>query len=138
MQRPCQVASSPIRVRVSPTKFVYPDLLVVCGEPSFTDEQTDTITNPKVIVEILSPSTQDCDYGTKFLFYRGLPSFEEYVLVSQASHRVEVYRRTPDSRWVLSTYEVPDAIFPVDALGISIPLAEIYSRVFYRAAAPKQ
>ena len=126
---PCRAAASPVRVRVSPTKFVYPDLLVVCGSPAFTDEQSDTITNPKVIVEILSPSTLDYDYGTKFVQYRELPSFEEYVLVSQAAYRIEVFRRAPDGRWVLSTYAGLDAVFPIEALNISVPLAEVYSAV---------
>ena len=103
--------------------------MVVCGKPALTDEHSDTLTNPKVIFEILSPSTQDYDYGTKFSLYRQLPSYEEYVLVSQTTHLVEVYRRAPESRWILSTYTGSDAVFPVESLGIAIPLAEIYAGV---------
>ena len=83
-----------IRVRVSPKKYLYPDLLVYCGEPQLTDEVEDTITNPKVIVEVLSPSTANYDQGGKFRLYQQLPSFEEYVLVSQDTPRVEVSRKT--------------------------------------------
>ena len=66
----CEVLGAPLRVRVSPTKFVLPDLLVMCGAPALTDEHQDTITNPKVIIEILSPSIADYDYGRKFALYR--------------------------------------------------------------------
>ena len=125
----CQTAASSVRVRVSPTKYVYPDILVVCGAPAFTDETADTITNPRVVVEILSPTTLDYDYGTKFFLYRDLPSFEEYVLVSQVAYQVEVYRRTPEGSWLLSRYEGPEASFPISALNITLPLAEIYAGV---------
>ncbi len=65
----------------------------------------DTVTNPKIVIEILSPTTADYDYGSKFTYYRGLPSLEEYVLVSQHTPRIEVFRRTPAGEWLLSTYE---------------------------------
>ena len=123
---PCEWAVSPIRVRVSPTKFIYPDLLVYCGEPALTDEHADTLTNPKVIVEVLSPSTADYDYGTKFRLYQLLPSFEEYVLISQFEQRVEVGRRVED-RWTLTTYKGPDGAFPIESIGIEIPFAEVYA-----------
>lgn len=124
---PCRVAAL-ARVRVSPTKFVYPDIIIVCGAPALTDEIADTITNPRVIVEILSPSTADYDYGGKFALYRRLPSFEEYLLVAQDEPRVEVFRRTPDGRWMLSTYQGLDATIPVECLDLSIPMREIVLR----------
>lgn len=126
---PCLVAASPVRVRISPTRFVYPDVMVICGAPVYTDAEADTITNPKAIVEILSPSTADYDYGAKFQFYRMLSSFEEYVLVSQNERRVEVFRRTPDKRWILSTYDGAHTSFPMDSLGLSIPLDDLYGGV---------
>jgi Uma2 family endonuclease len=122
----CRVANSTVRIRVSPTKFVYPDLVVVCGNPVFTDEVEDTIINPKVIVEILSPSTADYDYGGKFALYRRLPSFEEYLLIAQDEPRIEVFRKTPDSHWLLSTYEGLESTVRVESLDIALPLAEIY------------
>jgi len=131
---PCRAAVSPLRVRVSPTKFVVPDLIVVCGNPALTDEHQDTVTNPKVIVEILSPSTADYDYGEKFILYRRLESFEEYLLVSQDQARVEVAHKTPDKRWVISTFEGAEAVVSVESLGISLPMAEIYSGVDLNSA----
>ncbi len=126
---PCFVANSPLRVRVSPTKFLIPDLMVVCGKPALTDEHQDTVTNPKVIVEILSPSTADFDYGAKFILYRKLESFEEYLLVSQDRARVEVAHKTADKRWVISTYEGLEAVVNIESLSISLPMAEIYRGV---------
>jgi Uma2 family endonuclease len=135
---PCRAAGAPLRVRVSPTKFLLPDVMVVCGKPVLTDEHQDTLTNPKVIVEILSPSTVDYDYGQKFILYRRMESFEEYVLVAQDQSRVEVFRKTPDKRWLISTYEGLDTVANVESLGISFQLAEIYAGVELPAAADEK
>jgi len=126
---PCRTAGSAVRVRVSSSNFVYPDVLVYCGKPALTDENGDTLTNPKVIVEILSPSTEDYDYGGKFILYRSLESFEEYLLVSQHSPRVEVFLKAPDGSWNLTTYEGLDTVVPVKSLNISIPVSELYEGV---------
>ena len=124
--RRCGVANSSVRVRVSPSNFVYPDLVIVCGQPEFIDLERDTITNPKVIVEVLSPTTAGYDYGGKFGFYRRLPSFEEYLLVAHDEPRIDVFHKAPDGRWILTSYEGQDAIVRVESLDIAIPLAEIY------------
>ena len=124
--RPCWVATATARLRVSPTKLVYPDFMVICGKPVFTAEDQDTLTNPRVIVEILSPSTADYDYGGKFALYRGLPSFEEYLLIAQDEPRIEVFRKMPDGRWVLSSYVGLEASVRVESLEIELPLSEIY------------
>lgn len=88
---PCRAVGDPVRVCVSPTRFVYPHLMVICGKPVMTGESSDTITNPKVIVEILSPSTEGYDYAGKLDSYRSLPSFEEYILIAQDRPRVHVF-----------------------------------------------
>lgn len=130
---PCEVLIQPIRVRVSPTKFVYPDLMVVCGTPEVTDEVQDTITNPKVIIEVLSPSTADYDYRAKFQLYRNLPSFTEYLLIDQNDPKVEVFRRLEGSDWLLSSYAGLDAVVPVRCLNIEVPLSVIYAHVEFPA-----
>src|SRR5206468_6291774 len=82
--RPCEVYASDMRVKVRPTgMYTYPDVVAVCGEPRFEDEQVDTLVNPAVIVEVLSPSTEAYDRGQKFAHYRKLESLTEYVLVAQ-------------------------------------------------------
>lgn len=125
-QRGCRAVLA-LRVRVNLRKFVYPDLAIICGEPALTDEHHDTLTNPVAIVEILSPSTADYDYGGKFALYRTLPSFREYALVSQSEPRVEVFRKADDGTWVLSTIPGLEASFTLS--GVDVPLAEIYEGV---------
>ena len=126
---PCRVATASLRVRVTPAKFVYPDALVFCGNPLLTDEQADTITNPKVIIEVLSPSTGGFDYSNKLAFYRNLASFEEYLLISQDRPHVDVFRKGPDGRWILNPYTGLDTTIVVESLGIQIPMAELYDRI---------
>jgi Uma2 family endonuclease len=125
---PCQILSL-LRVRVSPTKYLYPDQTVICGKPALTDEHQDTVTNPKVVIEVLSPSTEGYDRGRKFDLYRLLPSFEEYVLVAQDKPSVEVIRKSPDGRWIITFYEGLDTVAKVESLDIALPLAELYADV---------
>ena len=125
----CTIGSSPIRVRVSPSRYLYPDLVVVCGKPQFTDEQVDTLTNPKVIVEILSPSTADYDQGGKFDLYRQLASFEEYVLISQDQSRVMVYRKQSSTKWTLDIITGFDSIVKLDSIQVEFPLSELYEGI---------
>lgn len=132
-QSACRVVVQPLRLLVRPTKFVYPDLMIICGRPELTDEFQDTITNPKVIVEVLSPSTADYDYGAKFQLYRNLSSLDEYVLIAQNEPRVEVFRRVEGSDWLLSTYSGLNAAAPVKCLELSLPLAELYANVEFPA-----
>ena len=97
--RPCVVYPTELRLRVSPTGwYTYPDIMVVCDEPRFADEQNDTLLNPTLIVEVLSPSTEAHDRGFKFAQYRKLDSLREYVLVSQSEPRVERFVRQPAAR----------------------------------------
>ncbi len=126
---PCTVACLPIRVCVSPRQYLYPDLVVVCGKPQFTDEQVDTITNPKVIVEVLSPSTADYDQGGKFDLYRQLASFEEYVLISQDRSRVMVYRKQSSTKWTLDIVTGFESIVKLDSIRVEFPLSELYEGI---------
>lgn len=99
----CTVLPADMRVRIeTANRHVYPDVTVVCGEPSFTDDELDTITNPTLIVEILSKSTKDYDRGDKFMFYRSLPSFAEYLLIDQYRPYVEHHVKQDDGKWLLS------------------------------------
>jgi Uma2 family endonuclease len=118
-----------LRLRISPTKFVIPHFVVVYGKPDLIDEHQDTLTNPKVIIEILSRSTVDYDFGEKFYLYRRLSSFEEYVLISQDTARVETFRKTSDSKWLLSTYEGLESTVTLESVGVSLPLTEVYDDI---------
>jgi len=123
---PCRALDSSVRLRVSPTQFVYPDFVVFCGKPDLADDFHDTILNPKVIFEILSPSTANYDYGGKFALYRRLPTFEEYVLIAQDAPRIEIFRKRADNSWVLTSYEGLESTAPIESINISLSLAEIY------------
>ncbi len=118
-----------LRTRVSPSQYVYPDLAILCGEPKLTDEHADTVTNPKVIFEILSPSTADYDHGGKFALYRMLPSFEEYVLISQDRMYVEVFRKRSSNDWSLQIIEDPSQTVRIESVGIEFVLGDLYEGV---------
>src|SRR2546430_531531 len=101
--RPCKAYASDMRVKVSPTGlYTYPDVIVVCGEPIFDDQQKDTLLNPTVLIEVLSKSTASYDRGEKFEHYRKLDSLAEYLVVAQNKYHAEHYIRQPDNRWLLS------------------------------------
>src|SRR5258707_10979191 len=127
---PCFVLSSDARLRVSPEGlYTYPDVMVVCGEVKYADNQKDTLLNPKLIVEVLSKSTEANDRGFKFAQYRKLESLRGYVLVSQREPRVETFDRQADGRWVLSESVGMDAACRIESLDCQILLSDIYDRV---------
>ena len=129
--RPCETFVGDIRVRVSDTGLsTYPDVVVACGEPAWLDAEVDTLLDPTVVVEVLSPSTERYDRGDKFAHYCRLPSLAEYVLVATERPRVERFARQGDV-WVLSEADGLDATLALDALGCRIPLAAIYERVTF-------
>jgi Uma2 family endonuclease len=131
-QRACEVVTSDLRLRVSPSGlYTYPDVTVVCGEPKFADDQRDTLLNPAFIAEVLSPSTEAYDRGFKSAQYRKLESLQEYALISQAEPRVEVFRRQPGGGWLLSESAGLDATCRIDCLECRIALAEIYGKVTF-------
>lgn len=123
----CIPFNSDVRVAVQWDRLItYPDVFVVCGEVQYTDERRDTITNPKVIVEVLSPSTRNYDRGAKSYLYRQLPSLAEYLLIEHDAPEVETYRRLPNNHWEIETVRGLDATVRIECLGWDLPLAEIY------------
>lgn len=124
----CLVFPSDQRVHVEATGlFTYPDVTVVCGAPRFHPNGRDTLINPRVLVEVLSSSTEAYDRGAKFAHYQSIASLEEYVLVTQTSKRVEHYQRLETGQWLLSVSEGDDAVLVLNGLGCEVPLAEIYA-----------
>src|SRR5712691_4473322 len=102
--------------------------MVVCGETAVADDENDTLLNPTLIVEVLSPSTEAHDRGFKFAQYRKLDSLREYVLVSQSEPRVEKFVRQPPAQWVLSEYVGLQAVCPFARIDCRLPLSEIYHK----------
>lgn len=130
--RPCEVYTSDMRVQVSPTgMYTYPDVVVVCGEPRFEDHHVDTLLNPTIIVEVLSPSTERYDRGGKFAHYRRLESLTDYVLVSQDSPLVEHYVRHGDEgrQWILTESSGMDGVLRLASIGCEVALRDIYDKV---------
>jgi Uma2 family endonuclease len=128
--RPCEVYSTDLRLRVTPTGlFTYPDVIVVCGEPRFAPEDPDTLLNPLLIVEVLSESTKNYDRGEKFRHYRALESLQEYLLVAQETVHVEHYVRQEDGSWRLTETEDPAAAIQLASIGCLLPVATIYEKV---------
>lgn len=136
-KRPCTVGSSDLRLRVSPDGlYTYPDVVVICGDPRFADDRRDTLLNPGLIVEVLSPSTEAYDRGFKSAQYRTVESLEEYALVSQAEPRVEVFRRQPGGHWLLSEAVGLESVCHFESLDCAVPLAEIYAKVTFNPDGP--
>lgn len=127
--RPCEVYFADMRLCVDATGlYTYPDLMVVCGEPSFQDSELDTLLNPIVIVEVLSPTTESYDRGGKFIHYRRLESLREYVLVAQDRVFAERYTRQ-GAEWVLKEFSDPDGSLRLDSIGCEVAMREIYAKV---------
>lgn len=127
---PCRVCPGDQRIHIPATGlYTYPDAVVVCGEPRFEDEELDTLLNPTLIVEVLSPSTEAYDRGKKFEHYRSIDSLAEYLLVSQSEPRVEQFLRQEDGIWLFKAFAGRDARMPLPSLGCEIALAEIYDKV---------
>jgi len=132
--RDCDVYATELRVRVNPKGnylYAYPDVSVVCGESKFEDERFDTLLYPKVIIEILSPTTEPFDRGKKFTLYRQIDSLAEYLLIAQDETRVEQYVRQPGGDWVLSERTGLDDAVTLPSLGLNLKLSDIYYRVSF-------
>jgi Uma2 family endonuclease len=129
---PCRVLTSDLRVKVDATGlYTYPDIVVVCDEPQFEDKVQDTLLNPRVIVEVLSDSTEKYDRGVKFAHYRRLPSVQEYVLVAQDRPLVERYVRQPDDAWVLTAFSAMTQTFAFGTIPVQIAFAELFRGVAF-------
>ncbi len=127
---PCTAHNSDLRILVSPTGlYTYPDASIVCGSLELADGQKDVVTNPTVLFEVLSDSTEAYDRGQKFGHYRQIESLQEYVLVSQSEALVERFQRNPDNTWTLTESRGLNAQLALNSVGITIPLCEIFDKV---------
>lgn len=125
----CVPYNSDLRIQVQATGlFTYPDLSIICGPLQFADAD-DTVINPSVLVEVLSPSTEAYDRGQKFLQYRQIPTLREYLLVNQHEPLVELFIRQEGNIWLLREAAGLDASLEIPSLQIAVSLAEIYANV---------
>ncbi|MDC3960256.1 Uma2 family endonuclease [Polyangium jinanense] len=135
---PCAVLTSDQRVYVEATGlYTYPDVVVVCGAPQFHPKYRENLLNPRVIVEVLSPTTARHDQTSKFAHYRMIPSLDEYVLVYQDERRIEHYRKLPTGQWLLTECTGDEGSVELPALGCTIRLADVYEGVDRFAPEPE-
>lgn len=128
--KPCEAFITDMRLHVRKNSlYTYPDVMVVCGRIAYIKGRTDTITNPVVIIEVLSESTQAYDRGAKFELYRAIETLQDYVLVDQARVHVEYFHRLEDSRWLLAEFNELEAVLRLEAIAVEIPLSRVYQRV---------
>ena len=126
---PCEVYVNDMRVQADRARqYSYPDVVVVCGAPQFQDGREDTLINPEVIVEVLSPSTEASDRGEKFLRYHQIPSLTDYILISQNALHIEHFAKQSDGTRRMSEVSGEEVLL-LPSLGCALPLADVYSKL---------
>lgn len=137
-RRSYTVVTSDLRVRISiGGLYAYPDVVVVRDQPVFADGEKDTVLNPLLLIEVLSPSTEAYDRGFKSQQYRKLESLQEYALASQTEPRVEVFRRQPGGLWLLTEFAGLEAACRFESVGASVPLSAIYDKIVFSGEPPQ-
>ncbi|MGB3613905.1 MAG: Uma2 family endonuclease [Elainellaceae cyanobacterium] len=115
--------------------YTYPDVMVIRGEPRFTDSGQTAVTNPCLIMEVLSPSTEGYDKSAKFRLYRSLLDFEEYLLVDQATHYVEQFTKVDEQRWLLTERVGEASVLALQSMAVEMRLKNLYDRVRFEPKA---
>lgn len=131
-ERDCTVNSSDTRVHIASTgSYRYPDVTVFCGDPAYWEGRTDTITNPVLLVEVLSPKTALRDYNDKLEEYTQISSLESYVIIAQDKPKIEVYQRHESGQWIYAFATGLDATIDVTLLrhALRLSLTDVYRRV---------
>lgn len=127
----CNLYGSDLRVYVhSNSLYTYPDISVVCDKEEYLDEAFDTLVNPKIIFEILSPTTKDYDRGSKFMLYRAITSLKEYILVDSENIHIERFLKNDEGVWYLTEYKTSSDSLVISSIDMQLPLADIYNGVF--------
>ncbi|ETW98231.1 MAG: hypothetical protein ETSY1_19650 [Candidatus Entotheonella factor] len=134
--RPCNVFASDMRVKIPATGlYTYPDITALCGEPELEDDIADTLLNPQVIVEVLSPSTEAYDRGAKFAHYQSIASLQAYVLVAQDRTRIEIFLRRENGDWLYTVAEGLEATVRLETIGCELTLSDVYEGVRFASMA---
>lgn len=115
-------------------KFTYPDLMVIQDQPQPYQDRTDTLTNPKLIIEVLSKSTQDYDQGDKFKYYRSIPDLQEYLLINQYELDVQQYTKTDSDFWMFRAYETAADTIVLASIDVELTVATIYEGITFEPA----
>jgi Uma2 family endonuclease len=128
--KPCRVYTSDLRVHIkSKESFTYPDITIISGQPEMLDNKFDTITNPSVMFEVMSPSTEQNDKGSKFFFYMQIPTLKEYILISSTEVYAQTALRQADGSWKFEEITDINTNLPIQTISHKITLAEVYENV---------
>ena len=110
-------------------QHTYPDIMVIQGEPIYTGANTTTVMNPLLIAEVLSRSTSNYDQSDKFMYYRSIPEFKEYILINQYQYHVMQYVKTSDSKWIFTELQSESDILTLETMNFQMTLNDLYDQV---------
>lgn len=113
--------------------YTYPDLMIIEGKPVYQSENSNIVTNPKIIIEVLSHSTQNYDRTEKFRAYRSLPSLQEYILISQSNYYVEQFIKQTEQQWLFNAIEGENNHLSLASVDFSISFFQIYQRIVFNS-----
>ena len=130
----CRYATTDLRLFIPATGlYTYPDLIVICGAIEYAGDREDIVTNPGLIVEVLSRSTSDYDRGGKFVHYRSLPTLRDYVTAAQDAPCVEHWTRRTDGSWLLREYSALTDTVSIESIAVRLPLSDIYEEIAFNS-----
>jgi Uma2 family endonuclease len=125
-----RVYMSDVRLWIPPNRqYTYPDVMLIQGEPTYLENTTATVTNPRLVVEVLSKSTGNYDRSEKFDYYRSIPTLQEYILIDQSCHHILQYVKTSATQWLLTDHNQAEGIVQLGSVDLSLSLNDIYDRV---------
>ncbi len=128
----CEVFPSDLKIHSKTNSlFTYPDLSIVCNKIETLEKRKDIVTNPTVLIEVLSPSTKDYDRGSKFMLYRDIESLKEYIIISSMDMLVEKYDKQKDDTWLLHTYKNENDLITITSINLQIELKSLYRKVVF-------
>ncbi len=128
--RPCDVYPSDMRIMVPATGlYTYPDVTAVCGDQRFLDDQNDTLLNPSLLIEVLSPSTEAYDRGRKFEQYQSIESLRENLLVASDRLHADLYSRQTDGRWLQTAVDTLEGSLKLESVNVEITMSDLYEKV---------
>lgn len=131
----CQIFPSDLKIHsLGNSLYTYPDLSIICGEIETLGKNISVVTNPSVLIEVLSKSTQDYDRGGKFKLYRAIPSLKEYILISSFQTQVEKYERQTDGKWLFQEYKSENELLKINSIDLEILVKDFYRNVVFDAS----
>lgn len=128
--QPYEIFAADVRLWIPATRrYVYPDVMVIQGKPIYQGKKATIVTNPTIIIEVLSKSTEGYDKTDKFRFYRSIPTFQEYILIDQNCYHLEIYAKTGEKQWQFTEYDSEYDIISLASVDFQFTLSELYDRV---------